>query len=155
MSTELPLYMRIHLVLNPSIISMITNGSSCDCFTPSASSFENRMSTSTFLIYVRGGNLWTLFTCLWCDFLKDLKDPPVDGPPVIIFIYSIALCGWPNALVSSLEIVSCFCFLSSLGWLDSPFFSNFCNFPFRMSSPVYTFKSLQFSVLWSWSLGNR
>ena len=146
MSTELPLYMRIHQVLNPSIISMITNGSSCDCFTPSASSFENRMSTSTFLIYFRGGNLWTLFTCLWCDFLKDLKNLPMDGPLVIIFISSIALCGRPNALVSSLGIVSRFSFLSSLGWLDSPFFSNFCNFLFQMSSPIYSFKSLQSSV---------
>ena len=140
MFAKLPLSMRIRLVLNPSIISMITKESSCGCFTPLASSSENRMSTFAFLIYFRGGNLWTLFTYLCYDFLRDLKDPPFDGPPMIIFISPNVLYGWPNALVS------CFSLLSSLGWLDSPFFTNFCSFPFRMSSSICSFKSLQSSM---------
>ena len=93
MSTELPLSISILLVSNPSIMSMITKGSSCGCFTPVASSFENRMSISIFLLRLRGGILWTLFTYRCFDFLRDLKDRPVDGPPVIIFISPIMLCG--------------------------------------------------------------
>ena len=92
MTVELLLSVRILLVLNPSIMSMITRGSSCNCFTPLASSIESRMSLSVLLCF-RGGILWTLFTCLCCDFLRDLKDPPMDGPPVIIFISPIALHG--------------------------------------------------------------
>ena len=91
MSAKLPLSIRTLLVLNPFITSMITKGSSCGCFTPLASSFENRMSLSVILC-LRGAILWTLFTCLYYDFLRDLKDPPMDGPPVIIFISPIAFC---------------------------------------------------------------
>ena len=83
---KLPLSIRIHLGLNPSIISMITKGLSCCCFTPLASSSENKISLFVFLLCFRGGILWTLFIFLCCDFLKDLKDPPMDGPPVIVFI---------------------------------------------------------------------
>ena len=76
MSVELPLSMRILLVLNPTIMSMITKGSSCGYFTPLTSFSENRMSMSV-LLCLRGGILWMLFTCFCCDFLRDLKDPPV------------------------------------------------------------------------------
>jgi len=44
-----------------------------------------------------------LFTSLCWDFLRDLKDPPVDGPPVIVFISQIALYGWLYDLSSSME----------------------------------------------------
>ena len=137
--------MRILLVLNPSIMSMITKGSLCGCFTPLASSSENRMSLSVFLC-LRGGILWTLFTYLCCDFLRDLKDPLVDGPPVIVFISLIALCGQLNALSSSLGTASCFSLLSLLDLLGSPFFTNFYIFPFQMSSFICSFKSLQSSA---------
>ena len=30
---------------------------------------------------------------LWCNFLRDMNDPPVDGPIAIISISLIALCG--------------------------------------------------------------
>lgn len=40
MSVELPLSTKIFLVLNPSIMSMITKGLSRGCFTPHASSFK-------------------------------------------------------------------------------------------------------------------
>ena len=130
MSAELPLSIRTLLVLNPSIMSMITKGSSCGCFTPLAFSFENRMSLFV-LLYLRDGFLWTLFTCLCYDFLRDLKDPPVDGPPVIIFISPIALCGRLNVLSLSLGTTSCFSLISLLDLLDSPFFTNFCSFPFQ------------------------
>lgn len=45
-SAELPLSARIHLVLNRSIMSMMTRGSSCDCFTPLASSFKKTIMES-------------------------------------------------------------------------------------------------------------
>ena len=54
MAAELPLSMRICLVLNPSIISMMTRGSSCGFFTPLASSSENRMSILVHLLYFKG-----------------------------------------------------------------------------------------------------
>ena len=91
MSIELPLSMRILLVLNPSIISIITRGSLCGCFTPLVSSSENRISLSVRLCF-KGGILWMLFTCLWYEVLRDLNDPLVDGPLVIVFISLIALC---------------------------------------------------------------
>ena len=72
-------------MLNLSIISIITKRSSYGCFTPLASSFENRMSLSIYLCF-RGDILWMLFICLYCDFLMDLNDALVD-----VFISSIAL----------------------------------------------------------------
>lgn len=60
---------------------------------PLASSLENRMSMFVRLLYFIGGILWMLFTNLCWDFLRDLKDPLVDGPPKIIFISPIALFG--------------------------------------------------------------
>ena len=75
MSAELPLSMRILLVLNPSIFNIMTKGSLWGCFTSMASPSLKVMSR-----YVRccldGGMVWTLFTCLWYAFLSDLKDPP-------------------------------------------------------------------------------
>ena len=122
MSAKLPLSIRILLVLNPSIMSMITKGSSCGYFTPLASSSKNRMSLSILLCF-RGGILWMLFTCLCCDFLRDLKDQPVDGPLVIVFISPIALCGCLNALSLSLGIASCFIPSVLLSFLPSPWAS--------------------------------
>ena len=145
MSAKLSLSMRILLMLNLSIMSMITKGSSCSCFTPLASYFENRMSLFV-LLCLRGGILWTLLTCLYYDFLRDLKDPPMKGPLMIIFISSITLQGRLNALSSSLEAALCFSLLSLLDLLGSPFFTNFCSFHFRMSSSIYSFKSLQSSM---------
>ena len=92
MSAELPLSTRILLVLNPSIMSIITRGSSCSYFTPLASSCKNKMSLSIFLCFM-GGILWILFTYHYCDFFRDLNDPPVDGSPMIVFISPIALSG--------------------------------------------------------------
>ena len=92
MFVELPLSTRILLVLNPSIISIITKWSSCGYFTPLASSSEKRKSLSICL-YFKGGILWMLFTCFCYDFLRDLNDPSVDGPPMIVFISPITLCG--------------------------------------------------------------
>ena len=92
MSAELPLLMRILLVLNPSIFSIMTKGSLWGCFTLMASPSLKDMSR-----YVRrcldGGMVWTLFTCLWHAFLRDLNDPPENGPLVIVFISPITLFG--------------------------------------------------------------
>ena len=145
MFAELPLSMRILLVLNQSIMNIITRGSSCNCFTLLASSSTNRMSWSIFLCF-RGGILWMLFTCLCCDFLRDLNEPPVNSPAVIVFISSIALCGRLNVWSSSLGTASRLSLLSPLDLLESPFFMNFYSFPFQMSSSIYSFRSLQYSV---------
>ena len=143
MFVELPLSTRTLLVLNPSIISMMTSGSSWGCFTPLASSFEKHISWFVLLCF-RGGRLWTLFTCLWRDFLRDLNDPHVDGSPMMIFISPVALCGWEgiwslslwklnvdpcyhpwscwNPLSSRISTVSLFvwAFLSAPSGLNSP-----------------------------------
>ena len=145
MSAELPLSIRTLLVLNPSIMSMITKVLSCGCFTPLTSSFKNKMSLSV-LLCLRGGILWILFTYLCCDFLRDLKDSPIDSPLVIIFISPIALCGRLNVLSLSLGTTLCFSLLSLLDLLDSPIFLNFCSFLLRMSSSICSFRSLQSSV---------
>ena len=145
MSTELRLSMRILLVLNPFIMSIITKGSSCDCFTPLASSSENRMSLSV-LICFRGGILWMLFTCLCCNILRDLNDPPMDGPHVITFISHIVLYGQWDVWSLSLGTTLCLSLLSPLDLLESPFFTNFYNFLFQMSSSICSFRSLQSSV---------
>ena len=92
MSAELPLSTRILLVLNPSIFSIMTKGSLWSYFTPMASPSLKDMSQ-----YVRQcldwGTAWTLLTCLWYAFLSDLNNPPENGPPVIVFISPITLCG--------------------------------------------------------------
>ena len=92
-SVEPPLSTRIILVLNPSIISLMTKGSSCGYFTPLASSFEKTMSVASLLQCFIGGIMWTLLTCLYYDFLRDLKEPPVIGPPLIILILPFASFG--------------------------------------------------------------
>ena len=92
MSAELPFSMRILLVLNPSIFNIITNGSLWGYFTPLASASLKDMSWSVRLC-LNEGIMWTLFTCLWHAFLRDLNDPPMKGPPVIVFISPITSCG--------------------------------------------------------------
>ena len=92
MSTELPLSTRILLVLNPSNMTMMTRGSSWGCFTPLASSSEKHMSWFVRLCFM-GGRPCTLFTYLWYDFLRERNEPPVVGPPVIVFISPNAVCG--------------------------------------------------------------
>ena len=106
MSAELPLSTRIFLVLNPSIVSIMTKGSLWGYFTPRASPSLKDMSW-----YVRrcldGGMVWMLFTCLWCAFLSDLNDPPENGPPVIVFISPITLRGGWDGRSSFWEKDSC------------------------------------------------
>ena len=148
MSAELPLSMRILLVLNPSIFNIITKGSLWGCFTPLASPSLKDTSRSIHCC-LDGGMVWTLFFCLWYAFLRDLNDPPENGPLVIIFISPITSCeGW-DGRSSSREEDPCWFLLPSLNLLYSPFFTYFCNFPFRINSSIYSFRSLQSSVLWS------
>ena len=142
MSVELPLSTRILLVLNPSIVSIMTKGSSWGYFTPLASSFEKNTSLSVRLCF-KGGILWTLLTCLWYDFLRDLNDPLVDAAPVIIFISPITLGGCWDVWSSSLSKASRLSLLSFLDPLGSPFFTNLYNFPFNMSFSICSFRSLQ------------
>ena len=141
MSAVLPLSTRIRLVLNPFILSMITKGSSCNYFTPLASSSENIMSILVSLLCFKGCLQWILFTTFCWDFLRDLKDPPVDGHLTIVFISPIVLCGRLYDLSSSIRGFSDFFLRSSLDRLDSPFFKIFCNFPFRINSSICSFKS--------------
>ena len=106
MSAELPLSVRILLVLNPSIFNIMTKGSLWGCFTPLASTSLKDISWSVRLCLNRG-IMWTLFTCLWHAFLRDLNDSPVKGPPAIVFISSITSCGGWCGRSSLLEENSC------------------------------------------------
>ena len=128
MSAELPLSTKTLLVLNPSIMSMMTNRSSWGCFTPLASSSEKYISWPIHLCF-RGGRLWTLFTCLWYDFLRELNDPLV-----MVFISPIVLCGRGGMWSSSLREPSWWSLLPSLNLLKFPFFRYFCSFPLHMNS---------------------
>ena len=92
MSAKLPLSTRILLVLNPSMFNIMTNGSLWGCFTHLASASLKDMSWSLRLC-LKGGTVWTLFTYLWHAFLRDLNDPPVTGPPAIVFISPIISWG--------------------------------------------------------------
>ena len=154
MSAELPLSTRTLLVLNPSIMIIMTSGSSWGCFIPLASSSEKYMSWFVFL-WFKGGRLWTPFTCLWYDFLRDLNDPPVDGPPVMVCISPIALYGRGGRRSSFFWESSCWSFLPSLYLLDSSLFMYFCSLHFRISSSICCFKSWQSSVQYLWSLWKR
>ena len=145
MSIELPLSTRTLLVLNPSIMSMMTSGSSWGYFTLLASSFEKHISWSILLCF-RVGRQWTLFTCLWDDFLRDLNDPPVDSHPVMVFISPMTFCGREGMWSSSLWEPSCWSLLPSLDLLESPFFTYFYSFTFRIRSSIYSFRSQQSSV---------
>ena len=58
-SAELPLSTRILIVLNPSIISMMTRGLSCGCYTPLVSSSEKITSVASFFLCFVGGIMWT------------------------------------------------------------------------------------------------
>ena len=143
MSAELPLSTRTLLVLNPSIMIMMTRGSSWGCFTPLASSSEKHMSWLVRLCFM-GGKPCTLFTCLWYDFLRERNEPPVVSPPVIVFISPSAVCGRGCEWFSSLWKPPGWPFYPYLA--ESPFFTNYCNFPLRISSSICSFKSLQSSV---------
>ena len=146
MSAELPLSTRILLVVNPFIFSIITKGSLWGCFTPLASTSLKHMSRSV-CYCLNGGIVWTLFTCLWYTFLRDLNNPSVKSPLVIVFIAPIASCvGW-NSCSSLLEEDPCWLLLPSLNLLYSPFFTYFYNLPFHINSSIYSFRSLQSSVL--------
>ena len=145
MSIELPLSTRTLLLLNPPIMIIMTSGLSWGCFTPLASSSEKYMSWFVRLCF-RGGRLWTLFTCLWYDFLRDLNYLPVDGPPMMVFIFPIAHCGWGGRWSLFLWEPSCWSFLPSLYLLESPLSTYFFSFPFLISSSIYSFKSQQSSV---------
>ena len=141
MYAELPLSTRILLVLNPSIFSIMTKGSLWGCFTPLASPSLKDMSLSVRRC-LYGGMVWTLFTCLWYAFLRDLNDPPENSPPVIVFISPItSYRGW-DGQSSSQEEDPCWFLLPSLNLLYSLFFTYFCNFPFRINSSICSFRSL-------------
>ena len=145
MSVELPLSTRILLVLNPSIVSIITKGSLCGCFTPLASASLKDISWSVCFCLNRG-IMWTLFTYLWHAFLRDLNDPLVKGLPAIVFISPITSYeGWCGQS-SLLEEDSCRFLLLALNLLYSPFFTYFYNFPFCINSFICSFKSRQSSV---------
>ena len=148
---ELSLSTRILLVLNPSIVSIMTKGSLWGCFTPLASSSLKDMSWFA-CFCLSEGVMWTLFTYLWHAFLRGLNDPSVNGPPVIVFISPITVCGHWDMWFPSLGKNSCWFLSSSLNLLDSPFFTYFCSFPFCISSSICSFKSLHSLVKWPWSL---
>ena len=79
-------------MLNPSIFNIMTKGSLWGCFTPLAFVSLKDISWSVCLC-LNGGITWTLFTCLWHAFLRDLNDPSVKGPPTIVLISPITSYG--------------------------------------------------------------
>lgn len=93
MSVELPLSTRTLLVLKASIMSIMTKGSSCGCFTPIASSFEKTISKVSLDLHLDGGAVWTMLTCLCYNFLRDLNDLFAVGPLLIILISPMVLFG--------------------------------------------------------------
>ena len=118
MSTELLLSTKTLPVLNPSIMTMMTRGSSWGCFTPLASSSEKHMSWFVRLCFM-GGRPCTLFTYLWYDFLRERNESPMVGPPVIAFVFPNAVCGRGCEWSSSLRKPSCWPFCPYLA--KSPF----------------------------------
>ena len=151
MSAELPLSMRILLMLNPFIISIITRGSLCSYFTPLTSSFEKKdVPVCPSLLHG-----WYLVDAIHLPLLwfpEGFEQSSYWWPSVIVFISSIALCGRWDVWSSSLGEASCLSLLLALDLLESPFLTYFYNFPFQMSSSICSFKSLQSSVQWLWSL---
>lgn len=86
-STELLLSTNTLLVLCPFIANMITSGLSYGYMIPLASRSEKMISSSPDQWYFAiGRHTWTLLACLCYAFRKDLYDPPLIGPPVIILI---------------------------------------------------------------------
>ena len=79
-------------------------------------------------------------------FFEVFEQSTCDGQPVIFFISPFTLGRHWDVWSSSLSEASRLSLLSSLDLLGSPFFTNLCNFPFRMSSSIYSFRSLQSSV---------
>ena len=85
--TELPLSSNTLRVLYPSMVNMVTTGSSCGCLICFA--FCSEKTLSSFLIrwcLAIRCLIRTLLTCLWNAFLKDLYDPPTTSPLVIVLI---------------------------------------------------------------------
>ena len=79
---ELPLSTNTLQVLNPSMGSIMTRGSSWGYLIPFTSYLEKTMSA--FLVwrcFAIRWLTWTLFICLWTAFLKGLYDPSMIGPP--------------------------------------------------------------------------
>ena len=141
-SVELPLFTRNLLMLNPSIVSMMTRGSSYGCFTPLASSFKKTMfTTSLFLCFVCG-IIWTQLTDLFCDFLRHLKKPPIIRPPLIILTSNIASFGRSCGLSSSLGLSSILVRFSCFGVYMCLFLRN---------SAIFLSRSTLLSVLWGLS----
>ena len=141
MFAELPLSMRILLVLNPSIVSIMTKGLSWDCFTPLAFSSKKNMSLFVRLCFkgvfcgycslasdMISWGIW--MTHLWMARLWLSLSPQS-------CLVNVVMCG-PRPLVRLYFSLS-----SSLDLLGSPFFKNLCSFPFHMSSFISSFKSLQ------------
>ena len=66
---------------------MITNGSSCGCFSPHESFPENVTSgLSDLACFVQIGSVCILFTCLAYALLSDLDEPPATNPLAIVRI---------------------------------------------------------------------
>ena len=145
-SAKLPLSTETCLVLKPSIMSMMTSGSSCGCFTLLASSSENTISLFSLLWCFDGSVVRTLLICLCCEFFRDLKDPPVTGPSLIILISPIALFGRSYCLSLSLGLSSDLGLWSCLYHPCRSLLMNFCSFPFWISSSICSFKSLHSSM---------
>ena len=108
-SDELPLSTKTLLVSCPLMVSMIMKGSHMATWLPLHLIQKKTMSSSPvrWCLSIRCF-IWTLLTCLWTAFLKDLYDPPATGPPVIILISPTTCLGWSqsSSLWSSIDLSS-------------------------------------------------
>ena len=145
MSRELPLSTRILLVLNISIVSFMTRGSSWGYFTPLVSSSEKKhVPICPSLLQGWYPVDAAYLPLIW--FLKGFEQPTCGRPIAIVFISPFTLGERWDMRSSSLGDASHLSSLSSLDLLGSPFFTNLCNFPFHMSSSICSFRSLQSSA---------
>ena len=84
---KLPLSTNTLRVLNLSMVSIMTRGSSWGFLIPFTSRLKKTMSSFPMLwCFVIGWLTWRLFTYLWTAFLRDLCNPSTTGPPVIVLI---------------------------------------------------------------------
>ena len=90
--------------------------------------------------------MWTLLTCLCCDFLRDMKEPTVVEPPLIILISPMAHFGRSYGLSLSLGLSSDPIQFSCFGHPYVSFLMNFCNFPLWINSSICSLRSLHSST---------
>ena len=171
MVAELPLSTRILLVLNPSIVNMMTKWSLWGCLTPLASASLKDMDFVSWRNPTVSNSLaWGYDFFMYghrCGAYHNASDAEVRNKRIqcakiknvndsfLLDIFSITFWGGWGWWSSFLDEDSCWLLWLLRNLLYSFFFTYFCNLPFCISSSTCSFRSLQSSVLWPWFLWNR